>query len=138
MKPSDLDAALAAAYQANGELMAASNALREDRTERAQEAIADAQAKLSRVIRNLERLGAQIPPERAAISSTGAALDRLTQMTSPANKRLLAALENAYLAAREVDKERGEVGDGIAELIGDLVTLRHQEIHGPASGRGRE
>jgi hypothetical protein len=73
-----------------------------------------------------------------AVSAQAAGLQvPLDLLDTPANRRLLAALEVAWTAAREVDYERGYGDDGPAQDLEDWVAGTKEEIYGPA-GSGRE
>ncbi len=61
----------------------------------------------------------------------------LELMTSPANRRLLGALQEAHAAALAVDQERGWEGDGLADMVSDWLHAVEQEVHG-AIGKGLE
>ncbi len=57
-------------------------------------------------------------------------------LDSPANRRLLRALEEAHAAALEVDRERG-IEDGFADVIEHFAAGVATEVHGPADVRQR-
>ena len=67
---------------------------------------------------------------------------RLDQLDTPASRRLLSLLQDALVAAQELDQERGWVdadGEGIgwAETIGGWELGLRREVYG-ARGGGRE
>jgi len=61
----------------------------------------------------------------------------LAALTSETNKRPAVALREAMEAAAVVERERGQEA-WMSEMLGDYVSLVEEELHGPASGRGRE
>ena len=51
-------------------------------------------------------------------------------LDSPANRRLLRALQEAHAAALEVDNERG-IEDGFADVVEHFAANVATEVHGP-------
>lgn len=54
---------------------------------------------------------------------------------SPANRRYVEALRTAVAAAQEVDRERGCLGDGPAEILEDMLKAAEFEVLGPVGLR---
>lgn len=82
-------------------------------------------------------LGAARPGLRAAKDAL-----RLDQLSTPATRRLLSALQEAQAAAQLVDEERGWVdgsgeGIGLAESVGALEIVLRREVQG-VKGSGLE
>jgi hypothetical protein len=82
-------------------------------------------------MRELIDAGAVDPTGRLAAIAPDVPLHLLD---SPANRRLLRALEEARAAALEVDNERG-IQDGFADVIEHFAANVETEVHGPADVR---
>ena len=108
----------------------AAAALRQGNTEDAARDVEEARGIAWRGMQAAIRAGATRPPELPMRRRE----TTLAQMTSPANRRLLAALRAAVEAAEEVDRERGDYPDGFAEVLGHYAATIAQEVHGPEGG----
>ena len=108
--------------------------------EKAQAAIEEAgkaQVNNNRLFQAILRAGADDPRHFAPVYRERQASVTLEQLASPANVRLAALLREAAAAAAEVEKERG-ADAWLSEVLSDYAEGTEIEIHGPASGRGRE
>ena len=109
---------------------AAMRAGRADAAEQMQEL----QSRAWTVVRDLVDAGAADPTGGRA--TTDEAPVPLHLLDSPANRRLLRALQEAHAAALEVDNERG-IEDGFADVVEHFAANVATEVHGPADRRQR-
>ena len=96
------------------------------------EQLQDLQGRAWTTMRDLVDAGADDPTGGRV--TTQEAPTPLHLLDSPANRRLLRALEEAHAAALEVDEERG-IQDGFADVIEHFAAGVQTEVHGPADVR---
>jgi len=96
------------------------------------EQLIDLQGRAWTTMRDLVDAGAADPTGGQV--TTAAPDVPLHLLDSPANRRLLRALEEAHAAALEVDRERG-IEDGFADVIEHFAAGVQTEVHGPADVR---
>ncbi len=96
------------------------------------EELIDLQGRAWVAMRDLVDAGAADPTGGRV--TTAAPLVPLHLLSSPANRRLLRALEEAHAAALAVDEERG-IEDGFADVIEHFAANVATEVHGPADLR---
>lgn len=95
-----------------------------------------AQQRLNGVFQALLRLGADDPRYQHEPESCRPTETPLHLLSSPANLRYLEALRAAVEAAKDVDRERGCLGDGPSELLEDWLFGLEFEVKGPVALRG--
>jgi hypothetical protein len=80
----------------------------------------------AQILTKLHEAGAMLPSSLP--QSDGVPLDLLS---TPANRRLAAALREAHEAAREVDQERGYSEHVREQAVEDLLAVVEMEVRGP-------
>lgn len=123
----DLDTAAEGAREAHRLIGVARQAIKSGKTEDAIETLNTAQIAAWQSMKAAIRAGALEPKGTTTKEPTPLAL-----LDTPANRRLLVALQDAVDAAGVVDKERGHSPtDGFAAHLSALTTAVHLEINGP-------